>query len=825
MNRLKKIAKWTGVVIAGALTLIALLLLDRFSAARHAAPQIQGEKEITAALGSSVTQSSLVTVSAPVTILRDKNAVPHIEAQSEKDALFAFGYAHGQDRLWQMELLRRVGTGRLAEVFGPPALSIDRFFRTLGFAHLADDTYAALPGGMKELLDAYAAGVNASMSGREKPLPLEFQLLFHEPEPWEPRHSLVMVKMLGLGLSANAFDEIARARLARDLPPTSFQEFFGVEEELAPFLVGELGKLFQKAPLTRTASAWPDLGPIGASNNWVVSGEHTKSGKPLLANDPHLGMLAPSLWYLVHLQNPVGSPAEGEARNLVGATIPGIPSVLLGRNDRIAWGLTNTRPDSQDLFIERLNPDNPDEYETPDGFAAFKLREERIKVRFGSDEVLSVRATRHGPVLPEETVAGAPSLEEGHVLALAWPALEPGDLTVAAGYKMSRAENFTGFLDALRDEYVSPMQSIVYGDIDGNIGFIAPAHIPLRGPAHRTKGLMPAEGWLRDNDWTGIIPFDALPQLYNPASGIIASANHKIVDDNYPYQLALDWNAPYRAIRIYELLEAGGDFTAQDFAGMQMDNLSLFAARVLPLLLEHLPKAQKETAEGKLLAAWNHSLDAEKAAPLIYAAFLHELPKTLWADELGASFDSYKSPRSDFLLSIFEGARPNAHWCDDTQTEETESCAAQTGKAFEAAMAGLHETYGEAPQDWAWGAAHPVINNHIPGGSLPFLKNWLSLETPSAGGMHTLNRGQYRGSGAQPFANIHAAGFRAVYDFADLDGSLYMISTGQSGDPYSPYYGNLLEDWAAGRTITISTRKDVYSEGALGTLTLRPAAR
>jgi len=802
MRKLKSALKWSAIALAGLIAAISLIALDRFSAARNAAPVIDGQ--IVAGIG----------LSAPLSIIRDKTAVPHIEAESEKDAAFGLGFAHAQDRLWQMELLRRVGSGRLAEMFGPPAVSFDRFFRTLGFSHLADDTYTDLPDDMRGILDAYAAGVNAFLETSEKPLPLEFQMLFHEPAPWKPQHSIIMVKMLGLGLSGNAFDEIARAKLARELSPERFNEFFDAEYENAPYLVSALSQVFANAPLEQTAAFFPDLGPIGASNNWVVSGAHTKSGKPLLANDPHLGMLAPSLWYLVHLNSPAG--------NVVGGTIPGIPAVLLGRNDRIVWGLTNTRPDTQDLYLERLNPENENEYETSEGYMPFETREEIIRVRLGADENFTVRATRHGPVLTPEAVPSAATAPEGHVLALAWPGLQPDDMTVMAGYRLTKAQNFEEFLDALREDYVTPMQSIVYGDVEGNIGFIAPAHVPLRGPAHTTKGLMPAEGWKAENDWTGLVPFEALPQLKNPPSGRIASANHKIVDDNYPYQLALDWDAPYRAIRIYDLLEEGNSFTAEDFAAMQMDNYSPFAARILPLLLKNLPEEAAARPEVQKLKAWDYVLDADRAEPLLYAAFLHELPRVTWADELGASFSSYTGPRANMLFSIFGENAPNAHWCNDITSSKTETCGDIAGRAMENALKALHETYGEA-ESWRWGEAHPVVNNHIPGGGMPLLKNWLTLETPSSGGMHTLNRGQYRGSGERPFANIHAAGFRAVYDLSDLDASLYMISTGQSGDPFSPFYSDQLQDWADGKTFRIETKKDLYGKEAIGTLRLTPA--
>lgn len=795
MTKLRKTAKWTGITVAALVTLLSLVLIDRYGAAKRSVESHEG----------SLTLSGLQN---SADILRDENGVPHIFGQSEEDVSFALGVAHAQDRLWQMELFRRVGQGRLAEVLGKPALPADRYLRTLGLYRLASEAFTHQSPDTQKMLVAYANGVNAYLAERTQPLPPEFLFLAHEPEPWAPADSIVMIKLLALGLSGNATRELSRARLLEVLSEAQISEFEPPYPGEAPVALPDFASLYEDTPIRAAEAHIPDYGPKGASNNWVVDGSWTESGKPLLANDPHLGMLAPSIWYLAHLAYP--------DRNVVGGTIAGVPSVVLGRNDKIAWGYTNTGPDTQDLFIEKLNPDNENEYLTPDGYAAFETRTETIKVRFGADETMTVRRSRHGPILPDDMFGAAEQTPDGHVLAQSWTALVAEDRTIEAGHNITKAENYADFLTAL-EPYIAPMQNMVFASTEGEIGFIAPARVPIRAETHETLGLLPAPGWTDVNDWQGFIPFDQLPQTHNPARGFVITANNKIVDETYPYTITRQWDLPDRATRIEKLLTATRTHTVDTFETMLMDNGSEIARTFVPLLLPHIDDTEATHA----LSTWNQAMDAELSEPLIFIAWMRELAREIYADELGAQFPNRWTINPVFLEAVLTNKDEQARWCDDVTTDGTETCDEQIREAYEAAMADLDKRYGSDQTNWRWDEAHKVVNRHLPGSFLPLIGDGLTIKRPSSGGNDTINRGQHVISSENPYDNIHAAGYRAVYDFADLENSRYMISTGQSGNPFSPDYDALATRWAKGQSIKIATnRADIEVKARLE---LRPA--
>ncbi len=784
MNAARKIGKCTGITILALVTLIGLVFLDRYGAARQSVDAHDGSFQ-------------LAGLRAPVEIVRDEHSVPHIFGTTEEDVAFGLGVTHAQDRLWQMELFRRVGQGRLAELLGSFALPADRYLRTLDLYGQAQKTVPALSPATQSLLKAYADGVNSYLAQREIPLPPEFLFMAHTPEPWAPADSVVMIKLLALGLSGNATRELSRARLAEVLTTDQLAAFFPPYPGDGPVALPDLASLYADTPIREAAAAIPDIGPKGASNNWVVDGSHTASGKPLLANDPHLGMLAPSIWYLAHLAYP--------DRNVVGGTIAGVPSVVLGRNDHIAWGYTNTGPDTQDLYVEKLNPDNANEYLTPDGFQAFDERTEIIKVRFGEDETFTVRSTRNGPVLPADFFGADELIEEGHVLALSWTAMTSPDLTIEAGHNITKAQNFEEFRNALRT-YVAPMQNMVFANVEGEIGFIAPAQIPVRNGSHETLGLIPTPGWKEENSWVGTIPFDGLPQTFNPPSGKIVTANNKIVADSYPYLITKQWDLPYRAERIEEMLAASTEHTVDSFNMMLMDNGSSFAAKFSPMLLE-MATDLPETADMRArLAEWDHKMDGDQAEPILFLSWMRELTRLVYADELQEEFASRWRFHPVFMEQVLTDVEGKEVWCDNITTLDVEeSCTQLVDKALAKALTDAKGRFGDDMTTWRWDEAHPVVNRHIPGSFLPLLGDALTIARPSSGGNHTINRGQHSIGSSNPFDNIHAAGYRAVYDLADLDASRYMISTGQSGNPFSPDFDHLATKWAEGGSIAIQT--------------------
>ncbi|MFP4004069.1 MAG: penicillin acylase family protein, partial [Alphaproteobacteria bacterium] len=502
-------ARWAGRLLAAFVVVALLTGVGAYFWLERSLPQIEGERQVAG-------------LDAQVEILRDERGIPHIFADNVNDALFALGFVHAQDRLWQMHSQRRIAEGRLAEIAGPPALVLDKFMRAFDFRYYAKAAWLRLPEETQEALKAYAAGVNAVIEDRDRPLPPEFFLMQTEPEPWKPSDTLMLGKLLAVGLSTNAFSEVMRARLQSLLGEEQLAQFLPPYPDDAPVALPNLAGLYEDSPVKRFAELLPAEWTWTASNNWVVSGERTESGKPLLANDPHLGLTVPSVWYLAHL-------SVGE-RNVIGGTMPGMAGVLVGRTNRIAWGVTNTGGDVQDLYLEKLNPDNPDEYLTPDGYKPFEKRAEKFKVRFARDVVHTYDISRHGPVMPEDWPGFEETVGEEHALALSWTALMEDDLTAHSMYAIWEADDWPSFRDSLR-HYSIPMQNFVYADVDGDIAFIAPARVPVRKPENDIKGLLPSPGWEAKYDWAGFIPFDELPQTVNPERGFVVTANHKIVPD------------------------------------------------------------------------------------------------------------------------------------------------------------------------------------------------------------------------------------------------------------------------------------------------------
>src|SRR3954451_18084828 len=536
-----------------------------------------------------------ITVHGPtgeVRIARDADGIPLITAASDPDAAFGLGFAHAQDRLFQMELQRRYGAGRLAEVFGPQALATDRQMRVLGLYRAAEAEISTLSPAVRHGLDAYAAGVNAFLAARRGALPPEFVLLGFRPDPWHPADSLVWGKLMDLELAGNYRGELLRARLARRVSPDDLAVLYPEYPKEAPTTLAELATIYRRLPLDRLYTVLPPLvGPIYASNNWVVDGAHTESGKPVLANDPHLGFAAPGFWYLARLKTPQGE--------IAGGTVAGVPVVVIGHNERVAWGFTTTGGDVEDLFIERVDPADPNRYLIPEGSAAFSTREELINVHGAASVAMTVRSTRHGPVLSDVLPEG--SVESGYVLALQTSFLDAEDRTAETLWNIDRAHDWAGFRDALAD-FVGPQQNIVYADVDGTIGFIAPARIPIRKNGNRW---LPVPGWTGEYDWTGFIPFAELPQRTDPAAGHFASANNKIVPERYPYFLSRDWDIPNRAERIEELLAAEPRQSTEASAAMQSDTLSIMARRLVPLMTRIEPGDDMAREAVERLRAWD----------------------------------------------------------------------------------------------------------------------------------------------------------------------------------------------------------------------------
>lgn len=756
---------------------------------------------------------SVAGLDAPVEIVRDAHAIPHIYAQSRRDGAFAMGYVHAQDRLWQLEMQRRIGAARLAEVVGEPGVATDKFLRTLGLYRVAERNFERLSPEAQAIYRAYAAGVNAYLETSSEILPPEFLLLGHEPEPWRPADSVVWLKIMAWDLGDNFEDELLRARLAGKLDLEQLRDLWAQHPDDPPPGPHAAAPGFDPSGIDfgALAAALPGDGVSGfGSNGWVVSGDHTQSGKPLLANDPHLRLEVPSVWYLAHISTP--------DFEIVGATLHGLPFPLLGRTRDLAWGFTNTGPDVQDLFIERLDPDDPTRYLTPEGSVPFEVRSETIAVSGEEPVELVVRETRHGPVVSGVIEESEQFLEAGHVLAFAWTALDEDDLSAQALVNATAATDWQSFVEALRDLAV-PQQTVIFADAEGNIGYVAPGRVPIRATG---QGHMPAPGWTGEHDWVDRVPFEALPGDYNPASGRIVTANNRMVDADYPYYLTDDWTAPYRARRIETLLDAQPKHDVASFAAIQQDLVSLAAERLLPVLLELAePRGIAGRDALNLLIQWDYTMGREGAAPLIYMAWLRELMHVLFADELGDVFEDYWKIRAE---PIHRALGERQGWCDDVTTAgEQETCGEAVTRALEVSLEYLAVTYGHDMADWHWGEAHAVNMKSRILGEVPAVGSWFEIDMASGGEKETVKAGGFDVADPErPFAQNHGAGYRAVYDLAEPERSVFIMSTGQSGNPLSSHYADYAEAWRDGDYLPMLTDRAAVEDDALGTLVLEP---
>lgn len=783
--------RWLRRAVAILVGLAFLVALGLFLWLRTSLPQTDGA-------------IAVAGIGAPVEILRDAAGVATIHAASEADGYFGLGYAHAQDRLFQMEFMRRLGAGRLSEVIGPSTVELDRRMRVLGLYDTAEANLRELPEEVAAALDAYAAGVNAFLATRDGALPPEFQMLRHEPEPWRPADSLVWGRLMALQLSDNWRAELFRYRLSLELPP-------GRLETLWPALPdgADTAAVFDPGDLARLAGLEPVFPAVsGASNSWAVDGSRTASGRPLLANDPHLGLTVPNQWYLARIETPEGMAA--------GATAPGVPFMVIGHNGRVAWTYTTTHSDTQDLFVEQLVPGDPTRYVTPEGDSLFMAREEVIEVRGEPGIRLVVRQSMHGPIVSDIGIGVEAATADG-VVALAWPGFREDDHSAVALYRMAKARNAGEFREALR-LFDSPQQNVVFADVDGTIGFVAAGRVPVRKTL-AAGSQMPAAGWTGDHDWIGFLPFDDLPQSFNPAGGVIVTANNDITPPGYRHFLAARWEEPFRVRRIEELLDRRTGLTAAEMGAMQMDDLSLAARDLLPKLLDALGGtvlAGASASAREILAAWDYRMDRNAAAPLIFAAWLRQLDRQVFGSELGALYGEFAlwNGNGAGTLAGFQGTIQD--WCSLATSAARQACRVAFAPAFEAAVAALAAAYGDDPAAWRWGDTHRARFGHSLLDRVPLLGDLLATEIETDGDNFTVNRGTALPGPDMSFRQVHGASLRIVFDLADLDRSLFMLPTGQSGNPLSPHYLDLVTRWRDGAFLTIVGAED-------GGLTLVPA--
>ena len=754
-----------------------------------------------------------------VTITRDRNGVPHIKAGTRADVAAGLGFAHAQDRLWQMEVSRMAGQGRLSEMFGETTVGSDIWLRTMGIHEAAEASMSVMDADTMAMLEGYARGVNAWIDRTPQvfssKLPPEYLILGYKPEPWRPVDTLTSIKMMSISLAENLGEEALRLGFHRiglseaemlDLLPYLDADSPPAMPDLTALLGLDATPVGETMTTADASGAFADIDGVlatGASNNWVISGDRTQSGLPILANDPHLGLMAPSVWYLAHLEV---TEEFDEPRHLIGTSLPGTPYVLLGRGNDIAWGFTNTAADAQDVFVERINPNNPEEYLTPTGWAPLGRQDEVIKVKGGEDKRFTRRWTRHGPVFPASYKNFDKLLPENTVAALQWVALAHDDTTAMVGprlYDMRTVEDFqTGF-----DTFVTPMQSMVVADRSGNIGFVAAGRVPRRDPANRLMGRAPAPGWNAIYDWRGFAPYNELPRQNNPESGLIATANTKIVGPDYPLHLTFDWEEPYRQHRIETLINGSdGKHTPAMSRQVQADIFSPAFASLKPRMLKALEGKTLSQANQDLaarLASWDETMARDKMEPLLFMAWVRQTTIMTFEDDLGFMFKDWFKVRGKVLERLLDG-KTARNWCDVKSTGNEEACDQIVLGAFEAAVADLFARYGEDSSKWRWGQAHYAKGAHRPFSEVSLLKRFFNVEVESGGGPFTLDRGRTQiQDDADPYANTNAASYRGIFDMSDLDRATYIQTTGQSGNLFSGHYSDFAPLWADVNSIEI----------------------
>jgi penicillin amidase len=775
---------------------------------------------------------------AEVEIVRDRRGVPHIYARSEADLFFGQGYATAQDRFWQMELQRRLPAGRLAEIIGPAALEVDRFFRRIGL-HRAAQRDLVRGTTAVHVAAAYAAGVNAYLERHHDRLPIELVLLRVSPEPWTPLDCLLWGRFLAFALSPNWESEIVRSRLiarlglelASALEPEIWQPGTGAVPEEVDFGSPE-------APRPRPAGRWSvPAAQSGASNNWVVSGARSTTGRPLLSNDPHLFPQVPGIWYEAHL--------VGAGYDVIGATLPGAPGVIIGHNQRIAWGVTAGLADVQDLYVERFDPDDPRRYRYQGAWRPAEVVREVIRVRgWREPAVEEVLVTHHGPIItPTPVLPG-----EDRALALRSFLNEDG-FEPSVLLRLNRARDWDEFRAVLAD-WVAPPLSFVYADVDGNIGFQFAGKVPVRA---RGEGLVPAPGWTGEYEWTGALPFEALPCAYNPPEGFCATANDRVVPDGYPHLLTREWIDDYRARRIRELLAAKPKHSLDDFATMQTDVLSLPARELQPFFAALEPSGPLEEAALAELRAWDLRLTPDSVGGAIFEALKARLQANVFGPVagdllphlLGQGLHPQVIPSSAFghratsrligaLKRASAGAAARGSSGDGpaggaapagrpTLARLPSSAREVVQRSFSEAVALLRKELGGDVRKWTWGRLHQLTIPHALGARAPL--GVLFNLGPFAVGGDQETVCQIAPHPARQFqAGAWIPSYRLVVDLADLDRSRSVLPGGQSGHRASPHYADQIGAWLEGRLLPLPFSRRAVEADQATRLLLRPEA-
>jgi penicillin amidase len=744
-------------------------------------------------------QITLPGLKEPVEVLRDRWGVPHIYAKNADDLFFAQGFVAAQDRLFQLDMWRRIARGEMAEIMGPQAVEGDRFARLLRYRGDMDAEWSGYSPDTKRIATAFTNGINACIDHTGKRLPIEFQILGFAPGKWRPED--VLGRMSGIIMTGNIQREIARARLIAALGVERTRQLFPTDP-VTPFapapgldLAGINDRILAGYKVATKALQFK---PIKTeSNNWVVSGERSLSGKPLLASDPHRAITLPSLRYLVHLHAP--------GWNVIGAGEPGLPGVALGHNEHIAWGITIVGTDQADLYVEEIDGKDPNRYKTDSGLERFRVVKEKVKVK-GKEEPIEVelRYSRHGPVIFQDK-------KRNRAYALKWVGSEPGSAAYLGGLAVARAKNWPGFLKAL-ESWKIPSLNFVYADVDGNIGWVANGLTPIR---KNHDGLLPVPG-RGGYEWQGFLPVKDQPQLFNPAAGAIATANHNILPADYKHKIAFDWAPGYRFERVQQRLNAKKKFSLDEFRDIQHESTSLPGQVLVRLVKSVDMKDAKLEPFVKLLAGWDGVLSRDAAAGPLHAAWIMELQESLYkthvSKDLLASAKAVGNMR--VLLTALEKADSN--WFGDNPKEERDRMLRST---FARAVEKIKTRLGSDPAKWSWGKLHMATFKHpLASMGSAYEKAFNLGPVGRSGDALTPNNTRHD----ENFRQLHGATYRQVFDLADWDRGLATSAPGQSGQPGSPHYGDLLPLWAEGQYFPLAFSRAKVEEVTQHRLRLKP---
>lgn len=733
-----------------------------------------------------------------VEVVRDPMGIPHIYADNADDLFFAQGYVQAQDRLWQMEYNRRIGSGTLSDIFGATTIKQDRLLRTIGLARAAQADLAAMSDQYKRPLQIFADGVNAFIATHQDNLPLEFTILGFKPAPWTVADTVVWGKVLAYNLGGNYTTELLRASLVTKFGKEMAQELVPAYPDAGPFIISPEMKEYKQqlfnlqSPDYQTPNVpigTPDLREIAqiedslglrvpevGSNNWVIDGAKSTTGKPILANDPHLGIQMPSIWYENGLH--CAPKTDACAYDVAGFTFPGVPGVIVGHNDRIAWGVTNVGPDVQDFYVEKINPQNPNQYEFQGKWQDMQVVEEPIKVKGVVSETLQVRITRHGPIMTP-VLSGVTE-----PLALQWTALRERSVLFQAVLQLDTAKNWNDFRSALTAWDV-PSQNFVYADVDGNIGYQTPGNIPIRAQGN---GAVPVPG-TGEYEWTGYIPFDELPSVYNPSTHFIATANNAVVPTTYKYLLGIDWAAPFREQRITDLLRAKERLSVDDFKAIQADVYSIPEVALQKQVVALAPEGFLQQRAMDQVKSWDGRMTPENIGGTVLEVTYQQLLKNLFAGKMEPDlFQTYQGA-ADYnrraVLALLE--QPMSDWWGSAGRD------AVLKQSFAQAVDWLGSQFGDAPGDWRWSRLHTATFTHPLGSVQPLNLLFNAGPVSAPGGVFTVFATSF--NGRSPYAVSSVSSMRQIVDVGNWENSLQIHTTGQSGQPLSKHYSDMVALW------------------------------